>query len=198
MNQGIIEMKKQALQNIAEAHNTIIEVRVFQTHTANSQYAAEPKLMQGDLVFLFTQNLNLPKGRARKLCPKFVGPCKILQARPKCSTYTLELPMALQTRRIVPSFHVLLLQPYHATNDAMFPDRVHPEPYNFSAPDDQEWFDKELKGHQWINGKNLKFEVRWSLGNMTWEPLSACRNLEMLDQYLELKGIQQPAQLAKC
>ena len=194
---GIQEFAKQALRNLAEAHNAIIEARVFQTHAANSRRTAEPMLKKGDLVFLSTQNLNLPKGRAHKLCPKFVGPYKILQAKPKQSTYTLELPTALQARRIVPAFHVLLLRPYHVTDDSMFPDRAHPEPYDFGAPDDQEWFIEELRGHRWIEGKNLEFEVRWSLGDTTWEPLSSCKSLEALYQYLELQGVRQPVQLAK-
>ena len=63
------------------------------------------------------------------------------------STYTLELPAALQKRRIVPTFHVALLQPYHANNDVAFPDRTQLEPYDFGAPDDQEWFVDEILGH---------------------------------------------------
>ncbi|KAF8226823.1 hypothetical protein L208DRAFT_1498065, partial [Tricholoma matsutake] len=86
-------------------------------------------------------------GRACKLCPKFIGLYKILEANPKTSTSTLELPTALQARQIVPSFHVSLLQPYHANNDTMFPNRVQLELYNFGMPDDQEWFVEDLIGH---------------------------------------------------
>ena len=45
---------------------------------------------------LLTKNLNLPKGRACKLCPKFIGPFKITQTQPETSNYTLELPVVLQ------------------------------------------------------------------------------------------------------
>ena len=113
------------------------------------------------------KNLNLPTGCAHKLCPKFIGPYKILQTRPETSTYTLELPTALQSQRIVPFFHVLLLQPYHANDDSTFPNRVQPEPYDFRMPDDQEWIVEDLIGHQWAEDKNLGFEVRWSLGDTT-------------------------------
>ena len=91
-------------------------------------------------MYLSTKNLNLPKKQTKKLCPKFVGPYKVLHASPKTSNYILELPTALQKCTIVPTFHVSLLQPHHPSDDAMFPKRVHLEPYDFGAPDDQEWF----------------------------------------------------------
>ena len=108
----------------------------------------------------------------------------------------MELPTALQDRRINPVFHVSLLRPYNASNDALFPNRVHPEPYDFRVPEDHEWFVDELLGHRW-NGGDLEFEVRWSLGDMTWEPLENCRDLEALDRYLELQGVKRPDRLAR-
>jgi hypothetical protein len=79
----------------------------------------------------------------------------------------------------------------------MFPNRVQPGPYDFGAPDDQKWFVEDLIGHRWAGGKSLEFEVRWSLGNTTWEPLSLCKELAAPDRYLEIQGVQQPSQLAK-
>jgi len=37
----------------------------------------------------------MPKGRARKLVLKYVGPYKIMKAIPSTSNYELELPMEL-------------------------------------------------------------------------------------------------------
>jgi len=62
---------------------------------------------------------------------------------------------------------VSLLWPYQVSNDALFPDRVHPKSYDFRAPDDSEWFIDELLVHRW-DGRRLKFQVRWSLGDITW------------------------------
>ncbi|KNZ72372.1 hypothetical protein J132_03463, partial [Termitomyces sp. J132] len=84
------------------------------------------------------------------------------------SNYVLELPMALQEQRSHPKFHVLLLQPYKASNNALFLNQVTPEPYNFNAPDNQEWFVDDLLGHHW-DGMNFEFEVCWSLEDTTWE-----------------------------
>jgi len=193
---GIKDFANQALQNLADAHNAIIESRVFQAKNANTKHSEEPKIKAGDLVYLLTRNLNLPKGWAQKLCPKYVGPYKVLQAKPESSNYMLELPTALQERRIHPTFHVSLLRPYQASNDALFLDRVHPEPYDFGAPDDSEWFVDELLGHHW-DGRQLEFQVRWSLGDTTWEPSASCKDLSALDRYLELQGVQHPAQLSR-
>jgi hypothetical protein len=63
----------------------------------------------------------------------------------------------------------------------MFPNRAHPEPYNFGIPDDQEWFVEDLLGHRWTKDKSLEFKVRWSLGDTTWELLEACKDLVALD-----------------
>ncbi|KNZ72257.1 hypothetical protein J132_04050 [Termitomyces sp. J132] len=70
-----------------------------------------------------------------------------------------------------------------------------PEPYNFGAPDNQEWFVDDLVGHCWYS-KNLKFKVCWSLRDITWKSLTTCKDLVALDRYLELQGMQCPAQLA--
>jgi len=37
----------------------------------------------------------MPKGRASKLVPKYVGPYKIMKAIPLTSNYELELPIEL-------------------------------------------------------------------------------------------------------
>lgn len=142
------------------------------------------------------KNLNLPKGRARKLCPKFIGPYKVEEAYPETSNYTLQLPLALQQQRLHPTFHVSLLRPYHASSDALFPNRIQPEPYDFGMPDDAEWFVDEIVGHRWSDNK-LELQVRWSLGDTTWEPLTSCKELAALDRYLEVMGVRYPQQLSK-
>jgi hypothetical protein len=187
----------QALWNLADAHNAIIETRVFQMQCLNNHHQKEPAISQGDLVFLLTKNLNLPKGRAAKLCPRFIGPYRVLQVKPEMSNYKLELPIALQKWRIHPTFYVSLLRPYHASDDTMFPNRVHPELYDFSTADEQEWFVDELIGHRWIDGNQIEFEVRWSLGDTTWEPHDVCKQLKALDRYLELHGARCPANLPR-
>jgi hypothetical protein len=35
-------------------------------------------------------------------------------------------------------------------------------------------------------GKKIKFNVRWSLGDTTWEPLENCNELAAFDEYLKI------------
>jgi hypothetical protein len=84
-----------ALQNMAVTHDSIIAEKVFQQHYANKHWGNEPEVKQGDLVYLLTKNLMLPKGHASKLLPKFIGPYKVLWALPETSNNVLDLPKEL-------------------------------------------------------------------------------------------------------
>ncbi|SJL16373.1 uncharacterized protein ARMOST_19895 [Armillaria ostoyae] len=194
---GVRKFTEAALSNLAAAHDSIIEARVFQAHRTNKKRSTEPVINVGDLVYLSTKNLNIPKGRARKLCPKYVGPYKVSAAHPETSNYTLELPLALQAQQIHPRFHASLLRPHHVNNDALFLNRAQPEPYDFGAPDDTEWFVDEILGHRWDGGERLEFQVCWSMGDTTWEPLDNCKDLVALDRYLEVMGAKSPRRLPK-
>ena len=78
----------------------------------------------------------------------------------------------------------------------MFPNCATPEPYDFGTANNQEWSVDDLMGHcQGIKG--LEFEVQQSLGNTTWESLEMCKDLEALDQYLEIQGVKCPGQFAQ-
>jgi hypothetical protein len=161
---------------------------VFQQYYTNKHQCDEPDVKQGDLIYLSTKTLALPKGQASKLLPKFIGPYKVLHALLKSSNYELELPEELKCRQIHPRFHVSLLRQHHPNNDALFPNRHTPEVYNFGAPDDTEWYVEEIMAHRWVD-HNIQFEVEWSLGDTTWEPLVNCNDLAALDSYLSLMGI---------
>jgi len=57
---GIKEFAAQVLHNLAEAHNAIIETQVFQTSQSNKHQREEPEIIENDLIYLSTKNLNLP------------------------------------------------------------------------------------------------------------------------------------------
>jgi hypothetical protein len=145
-----------ALENLADGHDVIIEARSFQSNNVNKRRRDEPKIAPGDLVYLSTRNLNLPKNQARKLCPRYLGPYKVTEFNPTTSNYTLELPVALQERRIHPTFHVRLLRPHHPSQDSEFPNRAQPEPYDFGAPREQEWFVDKIVGHHWTGPRQVE------------------------------------------
>jgi hypothetical protein len=193
---GVRTFAQQALQNLAAVHDAIIASHVVQQHYSNARRHQEPTIKEGDLVYLATKNLSLPKGRASKLMPKYVGPYKVLQAYPETSNYTLELPIELVKRRVHPKFHVGLLRPHEPNDDALFPNRVSVDAYDFGAPDDAKWIVDELDSHRW-NGKDLEFQVHWNAGEMTWEPLESCKELAALDRYLTLMGVKHWWQLPR-
>jgi hypothetical protein len=44
--------------------------------------------------------------------------------------------------------------------------------YNFSQEAKDEWYVDEIQSHHW-NKSVLEFQVRWNLGDTTWEPLTS-------------------------
>ena len=92
---GVKQFALQAKWDLMAAHDVIIANCVQQTFQANNKRHASNEYNMGDHMYLSAQNLTLPKGRARKLVPKFIGPYKVVKAHNEASTVTLELPLAL-------------------------------------------------------------------------------------------------------
>lgn len=185
---GVTAFVNRALHYLADAHDSVIASRVFQTHFADKRRSADPGISVGDLVYLATKNLNTPKSRTGKLVPKFVGPYRVTAAFPEKSVYELALPEDLVKRRIHNRFHVSLLRPHHANDDTRFPGRSNPDEYDFGAPDDVEWHVEEILDHRRVGGK-WEFLVKFAIVEPSWEPLATCRNLAAMDRYLELMGV---------
>ena len=177
-----------ALNNLKIAHDAIIESRVMQTQQANKRRRPEGPIAEGDKVYLSTENLSLPKSRTRKLMPKYIGPYRVTKSHPAESRYTLDLPPELQARRIHPTFHVSRLRPYTKNDDSTFPKREVRAYYDFGDAEDDEWLVDDILAHRW-EGNKVSFLLQWNLGDTTWEPYSACKELAALDRYLELLGI---------
>ena len=155
-----------------DAHNAILEHRIGQTHYSNKRRQPGVKYQINDLVYLSTKNLTLLKHRAQKLMPKFIGPYKILKAMNLSLNITLELPQELKDRKIKPTFHTNLVRPYIKNDDILFPKRNTKVFYDFGNDEDQEWLVEEILAHKWTNN-NLELQVKWMLGDVTWELLSS-------------------------
>ena len=193
---GVKSFAEKALTNIAIAHDSIIANRTFQTHYANRYRSAEEPLKEGDLVYLSTKNLNLPKHQARKLMPTFIGPYPIIRANPETSNYTLKLPLELEIRNVHPTFHISLLKPHVPNDDNRFPSCDVQVYYDFGYGDEAEQEVDEILAHQW-DGRALRLLVKWSSGDSTWEPLKSCDKLLALDEYLSIRGVTKPSQLPR-
>jgi hypothetical protein len=190
---------KQFIDNIKDildkTFDKLITQRTCQATKANKQRREGQRFQVGDLVFLSTENLSLPKGRAHKLTLKYLGPYKVLKADHSSSTYKIELPPDLKARRIHDTFLEKVLKPHVENDPKLFPKhetRVH---YDVGNEPDQEWVVISIEDHKWSPA--LMFKVHWELGDLTWEPLDVVEDLKALDDYLELEGVQEPSDLQR-
>ena len=97
----------------------------------------------------------------------------------------------------MPTFHTSLVRPSVPNDEVQFPKREAKSFYDFGNNDDQEWFINEIIAHKWEGDKDLYSQVRWTLGDVTWEPYATCKDLEALDRYLELRGVTRVRDLAR-
>ena len=95
------DFANKARDMVLNAHDTLIRAQIDQTYHANQKWQGDDKrLITGNKAYLSTENLNLPKARAWKLMPKYIGPYKILACNRENSH--LELPEELLKH---PTFH---------------------------------------------------------------------------------------------
>ena len=104
---------------ILSAHDAIIAARVKQTKNANRKRIPSP-FVNGDLVYISTQNISIPKGKARKLFPKFIGPYQITKDFGN-DTFGIDLPSELKKRGLHSRFHASLLHIHIPNDDWRFP-----------------------------------------------------------------------------
>ncbi|KAL1947388.1 hypothetical protein VTO73DRAFT_14349 [Trametes versicolor] len=190
---GVTEFAQRALDYLSEAHDHLIASRVEQTHYSNRRRRPEDPLPAkqfevGQLAYLSTEKLNLPKGRAHKLLPKFVGPYPIARAHPASSNYTLELPASLLGRGINPTFHVSRLRPHEPNDDTMFPHRDVQVFYDFGDDPEREFLVDNIVAHE-LRRNAVVFLVQWADGDTTWEPWTNVQDLAATDRYLETLGV---------
>ncbi len=194
---GVQDFADKARDMVLNAHDALIRARIDQTYHANQKRRSDDKrLITGNKAYLSMENLNLPKARARKLMPKYIGPYKILSCNRENSHYTLELPEELLKRRIHPTFHARLLRPAIKNDDVHFPNREATFFYDFGDDPDKEWNVNLIVDHKHI-GNTIFFDVQWETGETTREPYINCKELEALDRYLELHGVKHWRELQK-
>ena len=169
---------------ILRAHDSIIAARVKQTVMANRKRKDVP-FAKGDLVYLSTANLTLPKGHARKLAPKFIGPYKIIDDY-RNNTFMLDLPAELKQRGIHPAFHASLLRIHIPNDDRRFPGRQLQQLVGLGKV--EELSVKRITDH---HGKGIDslFLVEYSNRDTVWLPHHEVSHLEAFSQYLEALNI---------
>ena len=169
------------------AHDSILAARVKQTRQANRLRRPAP-FQEGDLVYLSTQNLRLPKGRARKLVPKYIGPYKILRDFGN-GTYAIDIPSYLKRKGVHENFHASLLRIHIPNDDRLFPGRDLAQVVELpDLPTEEEWAVDSIIAHSG-QGRSALFKVRWKAGDTTWLPYDKISHLAPLQSYLELVGV---------
>jgi hypothetical protein len=189
---GVRDMALKIKEAIMSAHDAIITARVKQTRLANNRRRAAPFVL-GDLVYLSTQNISLPKGRARKLAPKYIGPYRITRELEPGASFALDLPNELKRRGLHNAFHASLLKAHVPSDDRRFPGRQLSQ-FSGIETDPREWEVDRILSHSG-KGKSAQFELKWKTGDVTWEPFYVIKHLQALDEYCEAMGIEKPSHL---
>ena len=69
---GVKQFAQQALWNLIDAHDAILEHGVMQMHYSNKHRKPSVIYHENNMVYLSTKNLALTRGWARKLMPRFL------------------------------------------------------------------------------------------------------------------------------
>jgi hypothetical protein len=190
---GVQNFAMQQKMALMAAHDSILGARVNQIRSANKKRQVVP-FKKGDLVYLSSKNIKFPKGLARKLIPKFMGPYRILEDYGNRS-FQVELPTHLKQRGVHNVFHVSLLRIHVPNDDRLFPGRLDTQLGNADGTEG-EWAMDRIIGHA---GSKIDatFEIRWKTGDVTWMPYYQVSHLNALQQYFELLGIANISHLAE-
>lgn len=175
------------------AHDSILGARVKQTRNANRKRQLAP-FKENDLVYISTKNITFPKGLARKLIPKFIGPYKILRDF-KNQSFLIDLPAHLKQRGVHNVFHAALLRIHIPNDDRLFPGRMVTQ-IALGEDLEGEWAVEKILAHSG-SGKEAVFQIQWKAGDITWLPHNQIAHLNALPVYLDLLGVEDISKLPK-
>jgi hypothetical protein len=170
---------------IIAAHDSILAARVKQTRDVNRHRRVAP-FHENDLAYISTKNISFPKGLARKLIPKYIGPYKILVDY-KNQSFKIELPPHLKQRGVRDVFHASLLRIHIPNDDRLFPGRLFTQ-LNAGNDSDPEWAVNKILSHAGSSHDAI-FEVLWKARDITWLPHLQIEHLNALKEYLDLQGV---------
>jgi transposase InsO family protein len=177
------------------AHDSILAARVKQIRSANRRRQVAP-FQKDELVYISTKNMTFPKGLARKLVPKYVGPYPIIRDFGN-NSFRVQIPDSMRQRGIHDVFHSSLLRPHVPNDDRLFPGRrdgqVSPEG---TGNPEGEWAADKIISHVGSKTQAL-FEVLWKAGDKTWLPYHQVKDLNILEPYLEASGVEAILELSE-
>jgi len=156
----VFKFIKRINELIIIAKDNHLTAKITQTHYANKHRRPEPKYKVGDKVMLDSRNIRQrikKDGRSAKFYPRYIGPFKIIEARPESSNYKLELYPAVDFESINPVFHAKLLRQYIPNDPRRYPARepARPPPV---IPEDNQYEVEKILDHDKRHG----YLVRWA------------------------------------
>ncbi|KAG8724914.1 hypothetical protein FRC09_012079 [Ceratobasidium sp. 395] len=190
---GVREHVERIKLAIMVAHDALIDARAKMTRAAN-KHRRPAEIKEGRLVYVSTQNMRLPKGQARKLAPKFVGPYKVARVLTQGASFEIDLPKEMRARGIHPVFHASLLRMHVPSDDRKFPGREYQQIVSLGDTP-QEWSVDRILTHKG-KGRKAIFQLQWKTGDTTWEPYRVIRHLEALNAYCEAQGVSNIGKLS--
>ena len=120
----ITEFIEQITESVAIDEDNHLAPKTVQAHYTNENRRLEPKCKVGDNVMLDSYNIRhrIKKNDwSAKFYPHFLGPFRIIQAKPEASNYKLELHPAVDFEAIYPVFHARLLRRYIPNDPKNYP-----------------------------------------------------------------------------
>ena len=96
-------------------------------------------------------------GRSAKFYPRYLGPFKIIAARPESSNYKLELRPAVDFESIHPVFHAKLLRRHIPNDSKRYPAREPAKPPPV-VPEDNQYEVENILDHD----RRRRYLVRWA------------------------------------
>jgi len=157
---AVAEFIERINESVAIAKDNHLAAKTVQAHHANKHRRPEPKYKVGDKVMLDSRNIHhriKKNGRSAKFYPRFLGPFKIIQAKPETSNYKLKLYPAVDFESIHPTFHAKLLRRYTPNDPKRYPAREPARPPPL-IPEDNQYEVEKILDHDRRRG----YLVRWA------------------------------------
>jgi len=148
-------------ESITSTRDRHAEAKTRQATQANKHRREEPEYRVEDRVYLDTEHLRLGikrKGRSAKFYPRFAGPFGIIDAKPKTSTYKLQLPPEYSTTH--PMFHAKRLKPAIDNDNDLFPARAMPKPPPVIDEADDKYEIEYIRDHR-DTARGRQYLVHW-------------------------------------
>jgi hypothetical protein len=157
--------------NRREIELALNHARFRQTVQAQKKRGPQQEWSPGQRVLIYGKAYNPPKGRSRKLLPRWFGPFSISEYDAYTQNYKLDL--GARYKRQKPWFHSSVLKLYQENDNDKFPSRTFSRPEPIFIESQEEWEVQQILDHR-LQQNRHEFLIRWKgypPEDDSWEPL---------------------------